>query len=154
ETGNHRAEAVTLQNMGAQRHELGRLSEAFGLLVRARALLRSTGDFPETEWQMDLLIARVQRDMGQNEEALSSYRMAARTLERLRAKAVPSETSRASVIAAHRDLFTETIDLLFTMRRGPEALEVAEAYHARAFSDLLAESRVDVRQDLTQLQCD
>jgi len=120
--------------------------------MRALELLHQAGDFPEEEWQISRLLAQVQRAIGRPEEALSSYRQTIATVERLRSGAVPTESARASVIAARRSLFIETADLLFDLKREAEALEVAEACHARAFVDLLAESKIDVRQDLTEEQ--
>jgi CHAT domain-containing protein/Tfp pilus assembly protein PilF len=150
--GNRRMEAINLTNLANQLYKLERLPEALESAMRALELLHRTGDFPEVEWQTNQLLAQVQRALGRPEEALSSYRQTIAIVERLRSGAVPTEDSRGSVIAARRSSFIETVDLLFDLKREAEALEVAEACHARAFLDLLAESKIDVRQDLTKEQ--
>jgi CHAT domain-containing protein/tetratricopeptide (TPR) repeat protein len=150
--GNRRMEAINLENLANQLYKLGRLSEALESATRALEMLRRIGDFPEVEWQIDQLLAQVKRASGRPEEALSDYRQTIAKVERLRSGAVPTEDSRASVIAARRNPFVETADLLFALKQEAEALEVAEACHARAFLDQLAESKIDARQDLTNEQ--
>jgi len=145
-------EALVIGNIGEVQMNLGQHSEALDSLTRALVLMRRLGDLPEKEWGIDLSIARTQRALGRNDEALQSYRAAIAKIERLRENAVPIESSKATVIATRRDPFAEAVELLCTLKREAEALEVAETYRARAFLDLLVESRIDIREDLSEEQ--
>ncbi len=145
-------EATVMSGIGANLHELGRNSEALESLTGALALWRQLGSFSDEESSCEASLADTQRSLGQNEEALASYRRAIAIIERIRARTIPTETSRASIIASRRSLFVKTIDLLFALNRQSEALEIAEAYRARAFLDQLAEARVDLKQQMTRDQ--
>ena len=150
--GNGSVESNLLSGIGASLHELGRNSEALEYLTGALALLRQSGGSLDNESQSEVLLADIQRSLGRNEEALASYRRALAIVERIRSRSVPTETSRASVVASRRGMFVKTIDLLFALNRQSEALEIAEAYRARAFLDQLAEARVDLKQEMTREQ--
>lgn len=49
-------------------------------------------------------------------------------------------------------VYAGAVQLLFEMNHAEEALEIAEAWHARAFLEVLTESRIDLRRDLSPEQ--
>lgn len=149
EIGSGYVEAQVTFNIGVALHALGQLSEALQWQLRGVKLARQFDAFLEDGPSLYRGLARLQRDLGDIESALESYRQAIKATESLRSRAAPSEVSRASFIAARRDTFVETIELLVKLNRTAEALEIAERYRARAFLDLLAESRIDIRQELS-----
>jgi CHAT domain-containing protein len=83
-----------------------------------------------------------------NEEALSNYHQAINAVERARSQAMRTETSRGGLVSSYHQVFAGAIDLLISLKRDEEALKIAETYHARAFLDVLAESRIDLRTEL------
>jgi CHAT domain-containing protein len=134
--------------IGWELHRMGRSQEGLESLGQARALLRRMGYSPADEIDLDLFIGHIQKDLKHYEDALASYRKALVTVDRLRAGVVPTEMLKASFADKYRDPYIETVDVLFALKREAEALEIAEAYHGRAFLDMLAESRIDPRRDL------
>jgi CHAT domain-containing protein len=151
-SGNKFDEAIIISTIGTSQKALGSLPEALDSMTRARALLHQTGSFPIHELNIEWGLGGIQRALGHNDDALSSYRQAVSIIEQLRTSAVATETSKASVIGSRRDVFVDTVDLLASLKREAEALEMAERYHARAFLDQLAQSRIDVREDMTKAQ--
>ncbi len=151
-SNNGLAEAFITFRIGRSQQALGSFDEALDSMVRARALLRQTGSFPDHESYFDWGIGGVQRALGHNEEALNNYRQAVNLIEQLRTSAVSTEISKASVIASRREMFADSIDLLVSLKRESEALELAEHYHARAFLDQLAQARINIQEDLTSEQ--
>ena len=135
-------------NMGQELHELKRSREALECLAEAYALLRKVGHFPIRAAELYLITAHIQKDLHHYDEALASYRKALATVEHLRTGLIPTEMSKASFTDMYRDRYIEMVDVLFVLNRQSEALEVAEAYHGRAFLDMLAESKIDPRRDL------
>ncbi|HEU4386172.1 MAG TPA: CHAT domain-containing protein [Blastocatellia bacterium] len=146
---NRYAEAACIANLGMAQYELGLRSEALASLSQAISVFRQLGDLPEDELNALADVARIQRIEKHDQEALATYRQAMKLVERLRSQTIPTETSRASILSRRRDLFVGAVDLLMELNRPEEALDVAETCHARAFLDLLGESRVDIRGDMT-----
>lgn len=144
------AEAIWVGNVAMTELAAGRPSDALATLDEAFARFQAIGPTPEKEWVLHLTRARAYRTLGRPDEALAAYGDSIGTIERLRAGAVATETSRASVIATRRDPFVEHVDLLFSRGRHADALAVAERYRARAFLDQLAESRINLREALTE----
>ncbi len=147
-------EAAIISNIGASQQALGRLDEALASQLLAKEMLRQFSAYthPEFDAYVDYRIALVQEDLKHEAAALTAFSDALNAIERIRTGAVPTETSRASISASRRELFSEFIDLLIKQKRENEAFNVAEHYRARAFLDLLAESRIDLREDLTPTQ--
>ena len=147
-------EAIIISSIGMSQRALGRLDEALASQLLAKEMLRqfSAYTYPDFAASVDYRIALVQEDLKHDVAALSAFSDALSAIERIRAGAVPTETSRASISASRRDLFSDFIELLIKLKRENEAFDVAEHYRARAFLDLLAESRIDLREDLTPTQ--
>lgn len=152
EIGHRLDEALILSAIGASQRSLRQMSEALDFQLRARAILREIGAYPDVEAFIDSRIAAIHEDLGQNEEALYAYGEAFRAIERIRAGAVPTERSIASVNASRRDWFVAAVNLLNKLGRPGAALDVAERYRARAFLDVLTASRFDLRAELTPAQ--
>lgn len=136
---------------GWTQYKLGKPHEAVALLTQAIDLLRQTGDFV-TESEFLSHLAEVQQALGQDQAALASHRQAIVAVERGRLRAVPTEAAKGGWVSQHNSIFAGAIGSLLSLNRVSEAFEVAEAYHARAFSDVLAESRIDLRKELSASQ--
>jgi CHAT domain-containing protein len=144
-----KSEALAFGNLAWSVFQLGKATEALALIKQAIPLLRQTGSTID-DWKFLYYLAEIEKALGHNEAALSSYREAIGAIERVRSQTVPTETARAGLGSSLHDAFVSAIDFLFSLNREAEALEIAEAYHARAFLDVLAESKIDLRTQLSQ----
>ena len=138
-----------LSALGVNQERLGDLDAALANESKALALMRESGGDPDSEWQIESRIAHIERALGHNEEALEHYRKSIGGIELLRSVALNTEEGRAGVLERSRSTYAETADLLVDLHRESEALEMAERGRARAFLDMLAQSRVGVTDELT-----
>ena len=144
---------IVLSNLGDSLQSLGQLPEALSAQKRALTLARkAAGGMTWREWAYERRIGKVQRAMGKSEEALMHYQTSLDELEHLRPGVLATESGRATVQVGSHGAFVETADLLVDLHREAEALETAERGHARAFLDLVAESRVGIAEELTPEQ--
>ena len=146
-----KSEALALGYLAWSEFKLGKATEALVLIKQAISMLRQTGSSIE-DWRFLYYLAEIEKALKHNEEALSSYREALGAVERIRSLTVPTETGRGGLVSSFHEVFVSAIDFLFGLKRETEALEIAEAYHGRAFLDVLAESKIDLRAQLSQEQ--
>jgi CHAT domain-containing protein len=142
------AEASILGNLAELRLKQTRNDEALAFASQALALLRRVGGDPSHEAVVLYTVAQAQQRLGQPEPALANLRQALTLLERARLILVPTEGARAQFGAKNSHIFADTVALLLTEKKVDEALAISEKYHARAFLDLLVESRANLRQVL------
>jgi CHAT domain-containing protein len=119
---------------------------------QAVTMLQRGGGSQHRAAQFLATAAEALRALGRQDEALAAYQQALAALERARALAIPTETSRAGIVASRHQIFAGAIDLLLQQAKPAAAFNVAEAYHARAFLDVLAESALDNFDELTPAQ--
>jgi CHAT domain-containing protein len=136
-------------SLAASQESLGQLPEALEGQRRALALVHGSGGNPQYEWQIGGRLARVEREMGRQQEALRQYQDVIHSIELLRASALNTESGRAFALSTRRAVYAETADLLYDLHRESEALEMAERGRARAFLDVLAISRTGFADELT-----
>ena len=153
-SGTTLAEAVISSNIGACQNSLGQSTEALKMELKARDILENMGSaaYPVEESLVGWRIGLIREKLGQVDEALKVFYDSISKIERVRAGAVRTESARAAIGASSSRLFFDTIELLVALKRPAEAFAVAERFRARAFLDLLAEERIDLRQDLTAEQ--
>lgn len=142
------AEATALGNLASIQLKQGKSNESLESSSQALAVLRRTGADPTQQASVLYTQAQAQRLLGRSEEALSGLRLAITLLERARVLFVPTESARGQFVARNGFIFTAAIDLLLSQGKPEEALAISESYHARAFLDLLVESRADLRRVL------
>ena len=141
-----------LSALGVNQEKLGNLDAALASENKALALMHESGGDPDTEWQVESRIAHIERALGNEDEALAHYRKSINGIEQLRAVALNTEEGRAGVLARSRETYAEAADLLYDLHHENEALAMAERGRARAFLDLLAETRVGAADELTPEQ--
>ena len=95
--------------------------------------------------------ARVASRMNNPEEAWIQLKAALEEMESVRAR-IPTPDLRAHFVEQNAPAYEEAIDALSSMGRDREALLVAERARARAFLDLLTESKANIRKGLTTEQ--
>ena len=138
-----------LSALGVNQEKLGNLDAALASENKALALIHDAGGDPDSEWQVESRIAHIERALGNKDQALEHYEKSISGIELLRSVALNTEEGRAGVVERSRTTYTETADLLVDLHRENEALEMAERSRARAFLDMLAETRVGVADELT-----
>ncbi len=144
--------AIILGDYAGLQLKSGNAAAAFDSAAQAVGLLNSGGGSKHYEAQFLATGAEAARALGNKDKALAGYRLALAALEQARARSIHTEISRAGILATRQQVFAGAIDLLLKMARPEEAFDVAEAYHARAFLDVLAESALDDLDDLTPEQ--
>jgi CHAT domain-containing protein/tetratricopeptide (TPR) repeat protein len=142
-------EAEATERLGRVESLRGHYAESVRMLARASSLYREHGDVLDKLKDVEYFWARAEQSLGHREEALSHYRETIALLERLERFTVPSEMARAFPMAGNRAIFEDSAALLVEMNRPDEALDVAESGRARAFLDVLNESKIDLRSTLT-----
>ena len=136
-----------LSALGVNQEKLGNLDAALASENKALALIHDGGGDPDVEWQVESRNAHIERALGRSNDALEHYQKSISGIERLRSVALNTEEGRAGVLGKSRAVYAETADLLYETHHEGEALEMAERGRARAFLDMLAESRVGVLEE-------
>lgn len=145
-------ESLVLGELAATQFKLGNAAAAIDVGSQAIRKLRLSGGNKHFEAKFLSTLAEAQASLGGLEDALANHRQAVATLEQARSLSVPTEISRAGIVFTRQKVFTGAIEFLLGRGRSAEALDVAEAYHARAFLDVLTESRIDPADELTPPQ--
>lgn len=127
-------------------------ADAIATAEQAFAALKQGGGNKHFASRIFYIRAEAHRALGQNAQALQSYRAAITALEEARALSIPTEISRAGIVASRHNVFADAIDFLLSQDNTAEALEIAETYHARAFLDVLAETGIKAEQPLNPAQ--
>lgn len=136
-----------LSALGVNQEKLGNLEAALASENKALTLLHEGGSEPDMEWQIESRTGHIERALRHNEQALEHYQKSINSIESLRSVALNTEEGRAGVLAKSRAVYAEAADLLYETHHEGEALEMAERGRARAFLDMLAESRVGVLEE-------
>jgi CHAT domain-containing protein/Tfp pilus assembly protein PilF len=151
--GDKNGEATALHHLGQAYSHLGEAQKALDYYSQALSLKHEVGD-RRGEATALLDLAALERDQGNLEEAKDHLEKAVTLLEFVRAHAGGSE-HRSSYFATVEGYYELYVDLLMKLhQRRPDqgnamaALQVSERSRARSLLELLAESRVDIRQDV------
>ncbi|HEV7373695.1 MAG TPA: CHAT domain-containing protein [Pyrinomonadaceae bacterium] len=149
--GDRRGQARVLNKIGNVFYSSGRKQSALSYYKRALALNRSAKDLIEEATTL-YNIARAERASSHLDEALSSIKSAIKIIEFLRIQ-ISSPTLRSSYFASIRNHYGFYIDLLMQMHKerptegfAEAAFEASERARARAFLELLSESKVNIRK--------
>lgn len=161
--GNTNGEAVTLKNLGALKESLGLRGEALEYYRKALELAQLSGDLNrEAHIRGDL--ARVERDLGDFKAAREEIEQALKFFEIQRQQLLNPEL-RTSFATTNQRYYEFYIDLLAqqqnlqTTGRASEkvyssehlaaAFLASESARTRALADLIAESRIDLRDGIS-----
>jgi CHAT domain-containing protein/Tfp pilus assembly protein PilF len=149
--GDRSGEAATLHGIGEAYRSLGETKKALDKYSEALPLRRAVGD-RNGEAATLLGIARVEQSRGNLTQARQTIEQAVSLIESVRTSTTSQEL-RASYFASRHDFYRSYIDALMQMRnQNPDAaldagaFAVSERARARSLLELLAESRVDIRQ--------
>jgi CHAT domain-containing protein len=146
-----RNEGVALRTLGQAYAAMHQPEQALASYQQALPILQAVGDRNYTA-QTLMGIAQVESDQGHLSEARKHAEEALSLVEQVRAKAGAQE-DRASYFATQQSIGEFYIDLLMRMHKqdpaagyDAEAFQAAERERARSLLEMLAESRVDIRQ--------
>ncbi len=145
-------EALILGDYAATQLKSGNATAARNMAQQAIAMLQRSDGNKHLEANYLSTLAEAQRALGHANEAMNSYRAALTALEEARSLSIPTEISRAGIVASRQQVFAGAISLLLSQSKPEEAFEVAESYHARAFLDVLAETGLEATEELTPAQ--
>lgn len=145
-------QALILGELAWSQFKTGEAKMAEATAAQALTTLRKGGGNKHFESRVLFIRAEAQRVLARNTEALDNYRLAIAALEQARLLSIPTEISRAGIVASRHNVFAGAIDFLLSQQLTTEALEVAEAYHARAFLDVLAGAGIESLLELTPEQ--
>ncbi len=144
-------EGLTLFRMGEAKQKLGRTDEAAGLFAESAAILQVIGN-RNLEFGALTALAKTEQRRGNLSKASTTVEASLRIGESLRAELISPE-SRTTFLAGVQETYQLYVDLLMLQHQtepakglNARALEVSERQRARSLLDLLAESRIDLRQ--------
>ncbi|HYE75780.1 MAG TPA: CHAT domain-containing protein, partial [Blastocatellia bacterium] len=143
-------EAVVLGDFAETQLKTGNPEAALSSASLAISTLQSGGGSKHLESKFLNTIAESQKALGRIDDALSTYRQAITAIEQSRSHSIPTEISRAGIVAMRQKVFAGAIEFLVDQHRIAESLEVAEKYHARAFLDILAETGIDASEGISK----
>ena len=152
-SGNQHQIAWGYFKLALPQSETGAYAEAYESDVKALNYLRSIDHSPFDEWIFLAAVGQRLKDLKRYRDAVPYYEEAITIVERLRQGLVPTEQARAASVAATKPLFDDTIEVLFGLDPS-QALQTVELSRARAFLAILAESKVDLRQNLSSSERD
>jgi hypothetical protein len=137
--------AQTLVDLaGAKARGPGGLDAAAPLVVRAIAILDSTGTYPETRLEAYALRARWHAGRGRKAEALADADRALAEVDTLRAHRGGGDETRAQFLARRLDLFDRAIAWRLDGGDVAGGLETHERARARVLLDQIAAGGVDL----------
>jgi len=126
----------------------GAFGDAYDSALKALTTLRSSDHILFDEWGYHQTVGERLRALKRDREAVPYFQEAITLVERLRQGLVPTEQARASSVAFTKPLFDDMIDTLFGLDPS-QSLQTVELSRARAFLSILAESKIDLRQNLS-----
>jgi CHAT domain-containing protein len=146
--GNQGRAAFGYQHLAYAQQLSGALGDAYETMLKALTTLRSSDHMTYDEWGFLQLVGESLRSLKRDREAVPYFHEAIAIVEQLRQGLVPTEQARAASVAATKPLFDDMIDTLFAIDPS-QSLQTVELSRARAFLSILAESKVDLRQNLS-----
>lgn len=120
-----------------------RYADAIELFRSATAAYAGLGDQPDKQWTVALAWAQAEHALDHPDESIAHYRETMRLIERLEQFTVPTELARALPISTRRQVFEEAAGVQLDAGKTADALETADRSRARAFLDVLRESRLE-----------
>ena len=148
EAGNQSRVAFGYQHLAYAQQLSGAFADAYETMLKALATLRASDHMTYDEWGFLQIVGERLRALQRDREAVTYFQEAVTLVEQLRQGLVPTEQARAASVASTKPLFDDLIDTLFGLDPS-QSLQTVELSRARAFLSILAESQVDLRQNLS-----
>jgi CHAT domain-containing protein/Flp pilus assembly protein TadD len=144
-------EALALFRAGESKQKLARAEEAVAAFRESATIFRAIGT-RNYEFGALTALAKTERARGHLNQALTAIEQSWQLVESLRAELISPE-NRAIFLANVQETYQLYTDLLMQLHKAAPAqglnakgVEISERQRARSLLDLLAESRIDLRQ--------
>ena len=138
-------EAACLTSIADLRLTRGQPAEARPLAEQALQLSRQTRS-PELEWQAHIVLARAARAAGDTADAVGHLYASIEIIDSVRGR-VLTDSGKIGYLDIRQAVYHQLAVTLSERGQLAEALEIAEAARGRAFSDLLAAQRLELKPD-------
>jgi len=146
--GNKQGIGQTLTRIGFEYQRKGEMDKAEESLVKSIAVLREVGD-PQTLWPALHKLGIVYRDSNRKAEAIKNMKEAVELIERVRNE-IQLPEQKSGYLEDKLEVYEDLLQLLISDGNISEAFEYAQRSKARAFLDLLAESKINPEAGLNQ----
>jgi CHAT domain-containing protein len=142
-------ELEALYVQGEVERARGHHEEALKYFSSGEEIVRETAD-PELVWRLAFGRGQSLEAIQQNEEALTEYQNAIKTIESVRSE-LREERFRAGYIEDKYQVYVALVELLLKLKRVSEAFEFSERLRARSYLELLHRGQPPIRNE-TQRQ--
>jgi CHAT domain-containing protein len=146
--GNQGRAAFGYQHLAHAQRLAGAFGDAYETLLKALTAMRSADHIAFDEREILQDVGESLRALNRDREAVPYFQQAITIVEQLRQGLVPTEQARAASVAFNKPLFDDMIDTLFGLDPS-QSFQTVELSRARAFLSILAESKIDLRQNLS-----
>jgi CHAT domain-containing protein len=136
-------EAETLYALAEVLRANNRQQEALTTFAEGSTIVNDLNN-PELSWRFDFGRGQSLEAVGRNEEALTAYQTAVKTIETVRSE-LREERFRAGYIEDKYQVYVTLVRLLLRMGRAEEAFLASEKLRARSYLDLLGRGQPPIR---------
>lgn len=138
--GNKQNIGRTLMRIGYEQYTKGELDKAEETLMKSVLVLREVGD-PQMLWPALHQLAIVYRDTNRKTEAIKYLKEAVDLFEKVRNE-IQLPEQKSGYLEDKLEVYEDLLQLLLSEENISEAFEYTQRSKARAFLDLLAESKI------------
>jgi CHAT domain-containing protein len=146
--GNKQNIGQTLMRIGYEHFHKGDMNKAEETLLKSVDVLREVGD-PQPLWPALHQLGIVYRDTNRKAEAIKQMKEAIDLIEKVRNE-IQLPEQKSGYLEDKLELYEDLIELILSEGNISEAFEYAQRSKARAFLDLLAESKINPEAGLNQ----
>jgi CHAT domain-containing protein/Tfp pilus assembly protein PilF len=119
--------------------------EALKRFDSGRELVLTTGS-PEMSWRLDFGRGQTLEKLGRDEDALTAYQNAVKTIEQVRSE-LREDRFRAGYIEDKYQVYVTLVELLLKLKRISEAFSFAERLRARSYLELVNRGQSPTRSE-------
>lgn len=136
-------EVAALYAQGEVARTVGQHEAALNYFSSGAELARETGD-PELTWRLDFGRGQSLEALKRNQEALTAYQNAVKTIEQVRS-GLREERFRAGYLEDKYQVYVALVELLLKLGHADEAFVFAEKLRARSYLDMLNRGQPPIR---------
>lgn len=146
--GNKQNIGRTLLRIGYEHYLKGEMDKAEEMFSKSAVVLREVGD-PQQLWPALHQLGVVYRDTNRTTEAIKHMKEAVDLIEKVRSE-IQLPEQKSGYLEDKLEVYEDLLQLLLSDGNISEAFEYAQRSKARAFLDLLAESKINPEAGLDQ----
>lgn len=138
-------EAAALFVQGELTRAAGHEEDALKQFVAGEEIVHQIAD-PELSWRLSFARGQTLEALKRNEEALTAYETAVKTIELVRS-GLREERFRAGYLEDKYQVYVALVQLLLKLGRADEAFVFAEKLRARSYLDMLSRGQPPIRNE-------